>query len=458
MPALNLPTCVAGYARIERLRLIAISAHVNGCAATMAKQTTATTTTSPAAATGLPQAESERLAAGHALLSYRLESLRNTAWDFASLHPEELQNLSPAEQQQQIADILLAAFDHSLRYDSWEVRLRNPQSQQLTVWLTDSKSLASQEHGLVANPEGNGVQGYVASNGTSYVSEDVARDPLCRPRLATTTTMLGVPLLFRDEVLGVVSFEKSGEVPYNEDDVRFVETVAFLLTECIHSLVVAYSNKPRVLLAKLPDFVPTLFGIMPKHATKDLFSELSALLGAFRRDESLIDELRDKQPDLCRELSALLRSVESQSPTQNGDDPQLQTATLPKLQDLGEVARLTPTKFFRWFDKHLNSESREVLRHGLTEFASVSKGKDFGSHEKNSAFASRLNSCMKAVSLLAVCPGAANAGCGRRSYFRAKKHPSYPHGVFYFEHADEGQATHGWSAKVPEIRFVERDG
>jgi CheY-like chemotaxis protein len=76
---------------------------------------------------------------------------------------------------------------------------------------------------LYARPEDNGISGYVASTGHSYICPSVADDPLYREGLDNAGSTLTVPLMLHDRVVGVFNIESHKPHAFDDNDRRYAE-------------------------------------------------------------------------------------------------------------------------------------------------------------------------------------------------------------------------------------------
>jgi len=76
---------------------------------------------------------------------------------------------------------------------------------------------------LKADPQDNGVTGFVAATGKSYLCEDTANDPLYLPGAPGARSSLTVPLILHDEILGTFNVESPRAGAFNENDLQFLE-------------------------------------------------------------------------------------------------------------------------------------------------------------------------------------------------------------------------------------------
>ncbi len=76
---------------------------------------------------------------------------------------------------------------------------------------------------LFASPEGNGISGYVAATGRSYVCPDVRNDHRYLMGMEGARSSLTVPLRLHDKVVGVLNVESDQVGAFGEEDRQFAE-------------------------------------------------------------------------------------------------------------------------------------------------------------------------------------------------------------------------------------------
>ena len=75
----------------------------------------------------------------------------------------------------------------------------------------------------MAEADANGISGYVAKTGRSYICPDVTRDPRYVAGLDEARSSLTVPLTLDDQTIGVFNIESRQTAAFNEDDRQFAE-------------------------------------------------------------------------------------------------------------------------------------------------------------------------------------------------------------------------------------------
>src|SRR5262249_27662208 len=89
----------------------------------------------------------------------------------------------------------------------------------------------------------NGVTGFVASTGKSYLCPDTATDPLYIEGAQGARSSLTVPLLYTDCVIGTFNVESPKPNAFGEDDLQFAEIFSREIAAAIHTLELLVAEK-----------------------------------------------------------------------------------------------------------------------------------------------------------------------------------------------------------------------
>ena len=89
---------------------------------------------------------------------------------------------------------------------------------------------------IFARPDGNGICGYVAAAGQSYICYDVRNDSRYLEGLADARSSLTVPLRLHDKVIGVLNVESDKLGAFGEEDRQFAEIFANYVALALHIL------------------------------------------------------------------------------------------------------------------------------------------------------------------------------------------------------------------------------
>jgi two-component system, sensor histidine kinase SagS len=123
-----------------------------------------------------------------------------------------------------------------LHYDVIEIRLLDPKTKLLKPLLAEGMTPAAACRVLYAKTEGNGVTGYVAATGQTYVCNDTANDPHYIEGSQGARSSVTIALRDADEVIGTFNVESPQLHAFNSQDVQFAEIFCRELASALHTL------------------------------------------------------------------------------------------------------------------------------------------------------------------------------------------------------------------------------
>jgi CheY-like chemotaxis protein len=149
---------------------------------------------------------------------------------------DEIAQLTVADRLRVLEQRIVSSVQQELKFDNFEIRLRSPGSNRLELVI--SKNLSPMRIGetISACETGNGISGWVAATGKSYVCGDVRKDPLYREGLDDALSSLTVPLRVHDKVIGVFNIESGTENVFNDHDRQLAERFAGYIANVLHLL------------------------------------------------------------------------------------------------------------------------------------------------------------------------------------------------------------------------------
>jgi CheY-like chemotaxis protein len=110
-----------------------------------------------------------------------------------------------------------------LNFDVVEIRLLEQTTGELVPLLTEGIVDEAAQRQLFARPHENGVTGFVAFTGKSYLCENTNDDPLYLEGAKDAKSSLTVPLVQNDEVIGTFNVESPNPNAFTESDLQFLE-------------------------------------------------------------------------------------------------------------------------------------------------------------------------------------------------------------------------------------------
>jgi CheY-like chemotaxis protein len=123
-----------------------------------------------------------------------------------------------------------------LHYDVIEIRLLDPHTKLLKPLLAEGMTPAAVTRTLYAKTEGNGVTGYVAATGKTYVCGDTASDPLYLEGSHGARSSLTIALRDGEVILGTFNVESPVAHGFSTQDVQFAEIFCRELASALHTL------------------------------------------------------------------------------------------------------------------------------------------------------------------------------------------------------------------------------
>ncbi len=166
----------------------------------------------------------------------KLDALHQAGRELASLNAEQLAEVSAEERVEMLKHNIRRLTHDLLHYDVIEVRLLDPRTRELRPLLAEGMTAEAGRRILFARPEGNGVTGYVAATGKSYVCADTACDPHYLEGARGAHSSLTVALTWGDTVIGTFNVESPHVNAFGPLDLQFAEIFCRALASALHTL------------------------------------------------------------------------------------------------------------------------------------------------------------------------------------------------------------------------------
>lgn len=166
----------------------------------------------------------------------KLDAIHHAGRTLAALSPEQLARMTPAERIELLKRNIIKYTHDLLHYDVIEVRLLDPATGKLELLVAEGITPEAAQRELYARPQGNGITGFVASTGKSYLCPDTAHDPLYLEGARGARSSLTVPLLFQDHVIGTFNVESPEPNAFDEEDQQFLEIFCHEIAYAVYTL------------------------------------------------------------------------------------------------------------------------------------------------------------------------------------------------------------------------------
>lgn len=153
----------------------------------------------------------------------KLDALHAAGEDLAGLTPDQLADMNTPSRVELLKQNLRKSIHDLLHYETIEVRVLDRRTGELKPLLEDGMTPEAANRVLYARPTENGVTGYVAYTGRSYLCPDTAADPLYLEGAAGARSSMTVPLKVQDEVIGTLNVESPRPNGFGPADLQFTE-------------------------------------------------------------------------------------------------------------------------------------------------------------------------------------------------------------------------------------------
>lgn len=167
------------------------------------------------------------------LQKQKLEAIHQAGRSLADMQPDEISFMGVPDRIELLKEKIREYLKDLLEFDVIEIRLLEHTTEELVPLLSVGIDQEAADRRLSAHPKGNGVTGFVAAKGRSYICHDVENDPLFIPGVQSSRSSITVPLILHEQILGTLNVESPDPNAFDDEDVQFLEIfsrdVAFAL-------------------------------------------------------------------------------------------------------------------------------------------------------------------------------------------------------------------------------------
>lgn len=156
-------------------------------------------------------------------LQQKIDAIDAAGRELAKLESDSVTKMSPNSRLNLLRDRIIHNCRELLHFDHFAIRLLDQRSNKLELVIAEGLPPEAMDIDLYAQPEGNGISGYVAATGRSYICHDTEKDPRYVIGMEHCMSSLTVPLRQHDKVVGVFNIESDRVGAFNEDDRQFAE-------------------------------------------------------------------------------------------------------------------------------------------------------------------------------------------------------------------------------------------
>lgn len=184
----------------------------------------------------------------------RREAVEAAGAELLRLDADSLRRLNAMERLALVEKRIIKAATEVLHFDHFAIRLLDERTGRLELVVKHNLPPEFDAFEIYASPEGNGISGYVAATGVSYICRDTAKDELFLPGLTGARSSLTVPLKVHERVIGIMDIESQQPGAFTEEDLALAETFARYVALALHVLnllVVERSSTSQTLTGRV---------------------------------------------------------------------------------------------------------------------------------------------------------------------------------------------------------------
>ncbi len=162
-------------------------------------------------------------ATGTRRLQQKIDAIDKAGRELVRLESDAIIKMNVGQRLKLLEEKIVSFTRELMHFDHFAIRLLDRKTNKLEMVMSAGLPSDALNVELFALTEGNGISGYVAATGRSYICPDVERDPRYVVGLEQAKSTLTVPLRLHDKVIGIFNIESRQRAAFNEDDRQFAD-------------------------------------------------------------------------------------------------------------------------------------------------------------------------------------------------------------------------------------------
>lgn len=233
-------------------------------------------------------------------LQKKIDAIDLAGRELVRLDAEAMGDMNMEERISFLEQKIIRYMHDLLEYDNFAVLLLDKHTNRLEMVLQHGMAPHTRDLDIFASPENNGISGYVAATGRSYICHDTSRDPRYLMGLDRARSSLTVPLRLHDQVIGVFNIESEQPAAFDEDDRQFAEILARYTAIAFNFLDLLVVERFQSTGRTMDDVTEEISGPL-----NDIMVEASTLM----EDYIGHDDLRHRLTAICDNVDKIKQTV-----------------------------------------------------------------------------------------------------------------------------------------------------
>jgi CheY-like chemotaxis protein len=229
----------------------------------------------------------------------KLNAIDHAARELVRIDSETIEQKDAAGRLDMLEERIIRCSKDVLQYHHFALLVLDPRTNKLDMIISEGLDDDGME--VFASTEGNGISGYVAATGRSYICPDANADPRYIRSLRHPGSCLTVPLRMHDRVIGVFHVESDRVSAFGEEDRQFAEIFANYVAIALNMLNVLTVERHTTHVQVSGSIAADLTGPL-----NDIISNASQVM----EDYIGLDELRKQMSNLIDQATTARRVVQ----------------------------------------------------------------------------------------------------------------------------------------------------
>lgn len=226
-------------------------------------------------------------------LRRKIDAIDSAGRELVKLDAQQLSKLDVTERLALLEEKIIRYTHDLMHFSNFAIYILDKRTNRLELLVNSDLPKERVEIELHATSEGNGICGYVAHTGRSYICLDVRNDMRYIQGIDEARSSLTVPLRLHDQILGVLNVESAEPSAFTEDDRQFAEIFGRYIAIALNTF----------------DLLATEHATTRGQLANNVQSEISAPLNDIITDATTLMEDYIGHDDIRRRLSAICDNV-----------------------------------------------------------------------------------------------------------------------------------------------------
>ncbi len=233
-------------------------------------------------------------------LQQKIDAIDNAGRELVRLEADALTKLDVGQRLKLLEDKIIRYTRDLMHFDHFAIRLLDRRTNKLELVICVGLPPEAMAVELFAEKENNGISGYVAAKGESYICPNIENDRRYVCGLDQARSSLTVPLRLHDKVIGIFNIESRQVGAFDEDDRQFAEIFGRYVAVALNILDLLIGERVSVVHKVADDVCAEAAGPL-----NDIALDASSLMDEYIGH----DDLRAKLQAIIQNVTAVRRCL-----------------------------------------------------------------------------------------------------------------------------------------------------